>query len=130
MPPTLTLTGLTGRSSAYQTCAFDAVWKDLPGCYAFVTSVLLEAGQPRILYIGETTSFRLRMREHRGALWTSAAHLGATHVLARVIASEPARQAEERDLMRQYQPPLNVQHVGCPPPPMGWSAPRNCHLRA
>ena len=82
MPPTLTLTGLTGRSSVYHACAFDAVWKDIPGCYAFVTdeSGRLEADALRVLYVGETASFRLRMREHREATWADALRLGATHV--------------------------------------------------
>lgn len=133
MSAVLTLTGLSGRSSSYQTCAFDAVWRDIPGCYAFVAMQARmsgpDAGLPRVLYIGETASFRLQMQEDRETVWASALRFGATHVLARVIASEPARRAEERDLIRQYQPPLNIQHVGCPPPPMGWSAGRGALLR-
>ena len=134
MSPVLTLTGLSGRSTSYQTCAFDAVWKDIPGCYAFIAMQARMSGPaadlPRVLYIGETASFRLRMREDRETIWANALRLGATHVLARVISSDPARQAEEQDLIRRYQPPLNIQHVGCPPPPMGWSAGRGALLRA
>lgn len=113
MPPTQTLTGLTGRAYEYQTCLMEGNWSDVPGGYAFLASRpgIGQTSVCRILYIGQTDSLQRRMGEHRKDVWQEAVRLGATHVLAHVnLNGEAARLAEEEDLIRRYNPLLNTQH--------------------
>jgi excinuclease UvrABC nuclease subunit len=59
------------------------------------------------LYIGQALSFSDRLANHDQ--WNAAARLGATHVHARVVPLQANRDTIERDLIRAYQPPLNIQ---------------------
>jgi hypothetical protein len=68
----------------------------------------------QLLYAGQCDSYKNRLRDHE--VWPSAVALGATHVLAHVNANALARLAEERDLIRRWNPPLNQQHRTRPLP--------------
>jgi hypothetical protein len=61
------------------------------------------------LYFGQADNLQARIPSHER--WPEAVRLGATHVLAHsTLTGEPARLAEERDLIQYWNPPLNVQH--------------------
>ena len=61
------------------------------------------------LYFGEAKDLSDRIPGHE--LWEKAVALGATHVMAHTKpAGEQARLAEEADLIRHWNPPLNKQH--------------------
>jgi hypothetical protein len=61
------------------------------------------------LYFGVADDLRARIPGHEK--WVEALLLGATHVMGHSTpAGEPARLAEERDLIQYWHPPLNVQH--------------------
>ena len=84
---------------------YSANWNDVAGIYIF-------AGQnPRgewyPLYIGQTYSFASRIPSHPE--WSAAKRLGATRVHAWVEEEEVNRGALEEELIRQFQPRLNVQ---------------------
>ena len=77
------------------------------GNYAFVKR--LPNGKVAPLYFGETNDLSKRIPNHD--MWSEAARLGATHVMGHTTpAGERARLDEERDLIRNYNPVLNVQH--------------------
>ena len=77
------------------------------GNYAFVKQ--LPNGNFIPLYFGVAESLRDRLPNHER--WNEAARLGATHVMAHTTpAGETARLAEERDLIQQWNPPLNTHH--------------------
>ncbi len=103
MDELVTLTGASGRQYRYQCLEIGDAWNDAPGNYAFV------AASPTgfaILYLGEAGRFRDRLVSHER--WAEAAHLGATHVLARCnYAGEGARREELADLSAQYRPALD-----------------------
>ena len=78
-----------------------------PGNYAFVKQ--LPNGNFTPLYFGESEDLQARIPGHDR--WQEAVRAGMTHVMAHSAAGgESARQAEERDLIQQWHPPLNVQH--------------------
>ena len=85
---------------------FDAWWKDVGGVYIF-SGFDYQNGWWVPLYVGETSSFRSRIPNHERR--AEAMNLGATHVLA-MVAPRGMRMVIERELIAQYQPPLNVQH--------------------
>lgn len=102
----VTLTGVSGSQYQYEVCNFLGNWIELPGNYAFA----YPNGQSgwRIPYIGQAKNLRERMNGHEK--WAVAHSLGARFVLAHVNhGGEGARLAEEADLIRAYNPPLNVQ---------------------
>lgn len=119
MPPTMILTGQTGRTYEYQVHPVDATWTDHPGCYVFIANTmnsLYASSTSVVLYIGQTDSLQRRIGEHKDDVWAAAVRHGASHVLARVVLNEAERLAEERDLIRSYLPRLNTQHVPDQPP--------------
>jgi hypothetical protein len=81
-------------------------WSDVAGGYAFAYRNV--HGLWIIIYVGETGSYQQRLTNHER--WPEAVRLGATHILTRLNPyGETARQAEERDLIASYDPPLNTQ---------------------
>ena len=58
-------------------------------------------------YIGQTQSFKDRLQNHDQ--WNAAVRLGATHVHARAVSLQSDRDAIEGQLLRAFQPPLNIQ---------------------
>jgi len=77
------------------------------GNYAFVRQ--LANGNFSPLYFGQADDLRARIPCHER--WDDARRAGATHVMAHTTpAGEQARLAEERDLIQQWSPMLNVHH--------------------
>jgi hypothetical protein len=61
------------------------------------------------IYFGVADSLRDRIPNHER--FDDAIRAGATHVMTHTTpAGEAARIAEERDLIQQWNPPLNVHH--------------------
>lgn len=107
MENTVTLTSLTGRRFAFNVHdKYSTTWNEVPALYAFASYTLL--GGWHIQYIGQAGNLKERMSNHER--WLEAANAGAAHVLARVASpNETIRKDEERDLIANYQPPLNQQ---------------------
>jgi hypothetical protein len=103
---TVTMTGLSGRIYLYGVYDYNGSWNDIPGNYAFAH----KNGQGFwvLSYLGIADSYSNRMCSHER--WLDARMLGATHVLAHVNKDVKAREAEERDLIAKYNPPLNTQN--------------------
>jgi hypothetical protein len=103
--------GLTGRSYLYSPADLSPAssWNPFPGNYAFVVRTI--AGD-YVLYFGECQNFVSRPMPPQHERWHEArATYGATHVLAHVnYGGVDARRDEEQDLIRAYNPPMNVQH--------------------
>ena len=112
----VTLTGLSGNAYQYTAHDVNSAWNSAPGNYVFaaigVQTILTESWGP--IYIGETRNLATRIPGHEK--WATARLKGATHVLAHVNRGGiEARQAEESDLVRAYNPPLNKEYS----PPLG-----------
>ena len=87
----------------------DADWSEVAGLYIFAGRAKDDRGTLvwRPFYIGQCQSFAGYIPTHRK--WPEAAQLGATHVHA-LTESDPAkRDLVEANLIRHYQPRLNVQ---------------------
>ena len=81
-------------------------WSEVAGLYIFAAlDPAAEAWLP--LWIGQALSFAERLPNHER--WPEAKILGATHIHARVEPDESRRLALEAQLIRHYQPHLNVQ---------------------
>lgn len=83
----------------------DTSWNVVGGIYIF--SSALSATQWQAIYIGQTHSFQERLADH--PQWRPAMRLGATHIHALVLGSEPDRIRLERLLIERCQPKLNQQ---------------------
>jgi hypothetical protein len=120
------LIGVSGREYFYTPYAWATRWRADPANYAFGWQEG-ETGIWQVAYIGETANLFSRMRNH--GQWEAAKQRGCTHVLVNLNAGGMvARRAEEQDLIRQYQPKLNSQHLKMGKPratrngyyPTGW----------
>ncbi|MBI4275946.1 MAG: hypothetical protein HY659_14725 [Rhizobiales bacterium] len=81
--------------------------KAVSGNYAFVKR--LSNGNFTPLYFGQADDLKVRIPNHDR--WDDAKRAGVTHVMAHTTqGGEQVRLAEERDLIQQWKPPLNVQH--------------------
>jgi predicted GIY-YIG superfamily endonuclease len=79
-----------------------------PGLYIFVKET--RPGYFKPVYIGQTQDLNERLSNHEKQAAVDRA--GATHICARVnSAGEQSRLAEEKDLIDQWQPECNVQHI-------------------
>jgi hypothetical protein len=58
-------------------------------------------------YTGQCDNFLNRIPSHEQ--WDKAQRLGATHVHAMTVQLEADRDSIEKELIRYFQPPLNVQ---------------------
>jgi hypothetical protein len=77
------------------------------GNYAFAKR--LPNGNYLPVYFGQAQDLKVRIPTHERL--AEAIRLGATHVMAHSTqGGETARCAEEVDLIRYWQPPLNTQH--------------------
>ena len=87
----------------------DADWHEVGGVYIFAGQRKDDQGKSvwHALYIGECQGFSGYIPTHRKR--SEAERLGATHVHARVEPGVLTRQHLEAELIRRYQPPLNVQ---------------------
>jgi excinuclease UvrABC nuclease subunit len=89
----------------FEVCLKDANWNDVGGVYIFTGLNPQNRWVP--LYIGQADSFRTRIPSHEQ--WSPAQRLGATHVHALVVEQAATRDKIEKELIRAYQPALNVQ---------------------
>lgn len=102
--PTITLTGISGKSYTFHVFEGSVTWHPYPGLYAFADS----QGVPR--YIGQTEDFTDRNPGSSHSHWSKASIHGARLILAMVYqGGEAARKAAEADLIRAYNPPANTQ---------------------
>ena len=102
---TIRIAGSAGIYYEYEVCDMYGGWRDVGGNYAFA---YLQGGLWRLLYVGQCASFQQRMASHER--WPEAVVMGATHVLAQENRLEPMRLLQEYDIIRLYQPPMNIQH--------------------
>jgi len=87
----------------FRRCLPGLRWNAVAGLYAFA------AWPARVLYIGETTSFALRLPGHE--IWPEARRLGARHIYAMPFSGTASeRRALERALIGAYAPACNTQH--------------------
>ena len=87
-----------------KTYRFRGTWNDVPGVYGIMNA------QKQMIYIGETDSFKRRMKEHQDDSGHCMHPYGPELVWAEVIrGGEPARVARETALISEYGPPCNVQ---------------------
>ncbi len=80
-------------------------WNAVPGIYMFCGVNAL--GQWSPLYIGQAESFAARIPNHER--WREALQLGATHIHALVVPHGAVRSEIESELIRVYQPRLNIR---------------------
>jgi len=80
-------------------------WNAVGGIYIFTG--LNQANQWVPLYIGQASSLAERLATHERLL--EARSLGATHIHARVVATQSDRDSLERHLIQKFQPRLNSQ---------------------
>lgn len=111
-PPSFFCKDSTGRSHSFGVSEHSARWNDLPGVYMFITNGSLLA-PPRVLYVGQTVSFRDRIPTHER--WHEARALGARWVASTTVHNKLLLSWLERDLIEQFQPALNVVHKRPPP---------------
>jgi len=113
MIPKISLSGQSGQAYKFNCYAPQTGWHAVAGCYVFVTHAFAAHGASNVQvhYIGQTDSFQRRIREHQDEKWASAAREGANLVLALTVPNEAVRLEMEQDLIRAYQPRLNVQHA-------------------
>jgi hypothetical protein len=79
----------------------------VPGNYAFVKQ--LPNGNFLPLYFGQAINLQDRIPTHDR--WEDARRLGVTHMMAHTTqGGEQVRLDEERDLIQQWNPPMNIHH--------------------
>lgn len=76
-----------------------------PGNYLFAKQIA--NGNWIALYVGIAENLRERLKNHER--WAEASAAGATHFMVHINRNALARAAEEQDLIRTLQPPLNSQ---------------------
>lgn len=79
-------------------------WSPTGGVYLFAAQSD-PPGRWRVLYVGQTDSFALRLRNH--PKWDGAHFAGATHVHVMSVPDRRHRQDLERRIIRELQPPMN-----------------------
>jgi hypothetical protein len=99
--------GNTYRYWFFETPQNPSTIKSECGNYAFVKQ--LPNGKFVPLYFGIADSLRSRLTNHER--WDEAIRAGMTHVMSHTTpAGETVQIAEEKDLIQQWNPPLNVHH--------------------
>src|SRR5579863_1203396 len=102
--------GMSGQSYRYlflDNPRLPAAIKSVGGNYAFVKQ--LSNGKFTPLYFGIADDLSARIPNHER--WPDAIRAGATHVMTHTTPSgASAREAEERDLIQRWDPPLNTHH--------------------
>lgn len=79
-------------------------WNEVAGVYVFLKE---NAKNWSILYIGQASSLKERLSNHERI--PDAKRLGLTHIAATVVRLQSNRDRLEKDLIQQYQPPMNTQ---------------------
>jgi hypothetical protein len=107
---TIRLTGRSGQVYFYELCQMASAWFHVPGNYVFVKPATTLLGAPTILYVGQTESFKTRMPTHER--WGDAIRASSlVNVYAhRNDKGQGAREAEEKDLIGAFDPPMNKHY--------------------
>jgi len=84
----------------------NAPWSHVGAVYLFC-GVKQPENQWILLYVGQTDDLADRLSTHER--WPEAVQLGATHVHARAVPQVANRDLIEQELIRVYQPRMNVQ---------------------
>jgi len=101
-------TGFSGKKYSYQVFEMGTNFKDIPGNYIYAKKT--NTGTWKALYIGQTSSLGNRLGDHEKE--GCAKRNGATHIHAHSSpSSEQTRKIEEVDLIKNYSPACNEQHV-------------------
>lgn len=96
--------GASDQNYKYWIVPIYAVLKDAPGNYIYAKQT--SPGKWKALYIGQTSSLRLRLASHEKE--QLATRLGATHIHVHLSSHDVGdRESEEADLIANYSPPLN-----------------------
>ncbi|WP_140977601.1 hypothetical protein [Bradyrhizobium guangdongense] len=102
--------GLSGKLYRYWFLAnprSPSAIKSEAGNYAFVKRLPTGLYVPLYFGIADDLSARIPFHER----WTDAMRAGATDVMTHTTPNgASAREAEERDLIQRWNPPLNVHH--------------------
>ncbi|MBB5035163.1 putative GIY-YIG superfamily endonuclease [Prosthecobacter vanneervenii] len=106
--PTILWTGESGAKFKYWIHPIETNFTKSAGNYIFAKES--SPGKWRPIYIGQTNDLSRRLGEHANDN-TCIDRNGATHIHAHTQADEEARLAEEKDLIRKWNPPCNTQHA-------------------
>jgi len=101
---TITWDGISGRENRYEIFPIGRSFKALPGNYIFAKETSPGTFVP--IYIGQTKNLSERFDDHHKM--PCIKRNGATHIHVRINnGGENARLAEERDLIRRWNPRCN-----------------------
>ena len=107
--PTIHWEGQSGRTYQYWIFPLGTHLDEKPANYMFAKETA--PGFWRPCYIGQTENLNRRLRDHEKE--ACATRHGATHIHAHLNGpDEPARRAEEKDLILKWRPACNQHHVG------------------
>jgi hypothetical protein len=103
----ITCTGLSGAKYTYYSADQGSTWLSGAGNYLFCK---WNGCAWMVQYAGECGSFAARMPNHER--WEEGVRdYGVTQAFSHITeGGEKARQTEEQDIIRAYNPPMNVQH--------------------
>lgn len=99
--------GKSGKSYKYYVSPIGATFQEKGGNYIFCK--LNTAGRWTPQYIGQTDNLKERLVDHDKE--ACAKRNGATHIHQHLNAREADRLAEEKDLIHNFNPRCNKQHV-------------------
>lgn len=99
--------GKSGKTYKHNVYPIGATFQEKGGNYVFCK---LNAARKRVpQYIGQTENLNVRLGSHDKE--ACAKRNGATHIHAHLDAREADRLAEEMDLIHNFNPRCNKQHV-------------------
>jgi excinuclease UvrABC nuclease subunit len=99
--------GRSGTTYKYEIYLIGADFKEKGGNYIFCKKNAEGYWAPQ--YIGQAKNLNERLGSHEREV--CAKRNGATHIHAHLNPTEAARLAEEMDLIHNFNPPCNKQHV-------------------
>ena len=102
--------GKWDNSYTFEVYDLDSVFLDDSGVYIFSKREPNEdgTGTHTILYIGSTNSFKLRIHKSHKK-WDEALDKGMNAISIYPIEEPHLRRKVERELIEEYQPPLNLR---------------------
>jgi hypothetical protein len=102
--PSIDWTGASGKKYRHWIYPLTTSFKAMPGSYIFAKEISPRRWSP--VYIGETINLSERFDNHHRMACVK--ENGATHIHVHVNkGGQKARQAEEADLIKRWNPPCN-----------------------